>query len=338
VSVTTFLIRRLAGVALVILGITLVTFVTLHLFPADPARLLAGPGADEGQIQAIRRDLGLDRPLPVQYARYLHDLVRGDLGRSIQTGQPVADDLLSRLPATLELAAVAMLLYVAVSVPLGILAAVFRGRWPDLAIRLVAVGGLAVPPFWLGFLLQLVFYRELGWLRQAVGRMAPGISPPPFVTGFYLVDAPLAGDWAALGSAAIQLIMPVACLVLSRLGVGVKLTRTSVLEVIGSDYVRTARAKGLAERAVLARHALRNALMPVVTAFGVQLGYLLGGTLVVEVVFGWPGIGQYAIGSITAVDFPAIMSVTVVISVFFVLANLVVDVLYLYLDPRLRSA
>ena len=337
-SLTTFLARRLAGVVLVILGITLVTFVTLHLFPADPARLLAGPGADESQIQAIRRDLGLDRPLPVQYARYLRDLVRGDLGRSIQTGQPVAADLTKRLPATLELALVTMIVYIALSVPLGILAAVTRGRWPDLVIRLAAVSGLAVPPFWLGFLLQLVLYRELGWLQQAVGRIAPSLAPPPFITGFYLVDAPLARDWPVLRSALIQLIMPVVCLVVSRLGVGVKLTRTSMLEVIGSDFVRTARAKGLAERAVLARHALRNALMPVVTAFGVQLGYLLGGTLVVEVVFGWPGIGQYAIGSITAVDFPAIMSVTVVISVFFVLANLVVDVLYLYLDPRLRSA
>ena len=333
-----FLIRRLAGAVPVILGITLVTFATLHLFPADPARLLAGPGADDAQIEAIRADLGLDRPLPVQYARYVRDLATGNLGRSIQTGQPVADDLLRRLPATLELALVTMVAYVALSLPLGVLAAVTRGRWPDLLVRLVSVGGLAVPAFWLGFLLQLALYRELGWFRQAVGRIDPAIPPPGFVTGFYLIDAALAGDLPALRSATVQLVMPVTCLVLSRLGVGVKLTRTSVLEVIGSDYVRTARAKGLAEAVVLARHTLRNALMPVVTAFGIQLGYLLGGTLVVEVVFGWPGIGQYAIGSITAVDFPAIMSVTVVISVFFVLANLAVDVLYLYLDPRLRGA
>ena len=333
-----FLLRRLLGVVPVVLGITLVTFVTLHLFPADPARLLAGPGADDAQVRAIRRDFGLDQPLPVQYARYLRDLVTGNLGRSTQTGQPVAHDLLRRLPATLELALVTMAVYIGLSVPLGVVAAVTRGRWPDLLIRLVAVGGLAVPAFWLGLLLQLVLYRELGWFQQAVGRLAPNLAPPPFLTGFYLLDAPLAGDLAALRSAAVQLVMPVTCLVLSRLGVGVKLTRTSMLQVIGSDYVRTARAKGLAEGMVLTRHALRNALMPVVTAFGIQLGYLLGGTLVVEVVFGWPGIGQYAIGSITAVDFPAIMSVTVVISVFFVLANLVVDVLYLYLDPRLRDA
>jgi peptide/nickel transport system permease protein len=333
----TVLIRRLATTVPVVLGITLVTFVTLHLFPADPARLLAGPGADEAQVRAIQRELGLDRPLPVQYVRYLGDLVTGHLGRSIQTGQPVADDLLRRLPATLELALVTMVVYIALSLPLGVLAAITRGRWPDLLIRLVAVGGLAVPAFWLGFLLQLVLYRELGWVRQAVGRLAPSLAPPPFVTGFYLVDALLGGDLPAFRSATVQLVMPVTCLVLSRLGVGVKLTRTSLLEVIGSDYIRTARAKGLGERAVLARHALRNALMPVVTAFGIQLGYLLGGTLVVEVVFGWPGIGQYAIGSITAVDFPAIMSVTVVISVFFVLANLLVDLLYVYLDPRLRG-
>jgi peptide/nickel transport system permease protein len=311
--------------------------VTLHLFPSDPARLLAGPGASDEQIQAIRRDLGLDAPLPVQYARYLGDLARGNLGRSIQTGQPVADDLLRRLPATLELALVTMLAYTTLAVPLGVIAAVTRGRWPDLAIRFVSVAGLAVPAFWLGFLLQLVLYRELGWFQQAVGRLAPTLPPPPFVTGFYLVDAALAGDLAALRSAATQLVMPVACLVVSRLGVGVKLTRASLLAVIGSDYVRTARAKGLAERRVLFRHALRNALMPVITAFGIQFGYLLGGTLVVEVVFGWPGIGQYAVGSITTVDVPAIMSVTVVISVFFVLTNYLVDALYLRLDPRLRT-
>ena len=331
------LVRRLAGFVFVIVGITVVTFVTLHLFPADPARLLAGPGASEEQIQAIRRDLGLDAPLPVQYARYLGDLARGNLGRSIQTGQPVADDLIRRLPATLELALVTMLAYTALAVPLGVVAAVTRGRWPDLAIRFVSVAGLAVPTFWLGFLLQLVLYRELGWFQQAVGRLAPAIPPPPFVTGFFLIDAALAGDLAALRSTATQLVMPVACLVVSRLGVGVKLTRASLLAVIGSDYVRTARAKGLAERRVLFRHALRNALMPVITAFGIQFGYLLGGTLVVEVVFGWPGIGQYAVGSITTVDVPAIMSVTVVISVFFVLANYLVDALYLRLDPRLRT-
>ena len=331
------LARRLAGFVFVIVGITVVTFVTLHLFPADPARLLAGPGADEAQVRAIRADLGLDAPLPVQYARYLRGLLRADFGRSVQTGQPVAADLLTRLPATLELALVTMAVYVLLAVPLGLVSAVTAGRWPDLLIRVVAVGGLALPAFWLGFLLQLVLYRELGWFQQAVGRLAPQLTPPPFVTGFYLVDTALARDGAALRSTAVQLVMPVACLVLSRLGVGVKLTRQSLLQVIGSDYVRTARAKGLAERAVLARHALRNALMPVVTAFGIQFGYLLGGTLVVEVVFGWPGIGQYAIGSISTVDFPAIMSVTVVVSVFFVLANVVVDALYVWLDPRLRS-
>jgi peptide/nickel transport system permease protein len=333
----TAVIRRLAGLVLVILGITLVTFVTLHLFPSDPARLLAGPGASEEQIQAIRRDLGLDASLAVQYGRYLGDLARGNLGRSIQTGQPVADDLLQRLPATLELALVTMAVYVALAIPLGVVAAVTHGRVPDVLIRFVSVAGLAIPAFWLGFLLQLVLYRELGWFQQAVGRLAPTIPPPRFVTGFYLIDALVAGDGAALRSAAVQLVMPVACLVVSRLGVGVKLTRASLLAVIGSDYIRTARAKGLSERLVVFRHGLRNALMPVVTAFGVQFGYLLGGTLVVEVVFGWPGIGQYAIGSITTVDVPAIMSVTVVIAVFFVLANYAVDALYVYLDPRLRG-
>ncbi len=323
---------------LVVVGITLVTFITLHVFPADPARLLGGPGATEAQLQQIRAELGLDQPLPVQYLRYLADLSRGNLGRSIQTGQPVANDLVQRLPATLELALVTMLVYIAVSIPLGVAAAVTRGQAPDLLIRLVSTSGLAVPAFWLGFLLQLVLYRELGWFQHPVGRLPPDVPPPQTITGLYLVDSLVTANFNALGNAVIQLIMPVACLVLSRIGVGVKLTRTSLLEVVGSDYVRTARAKGLREHSVIYRHALRNALMPVVTALGIQFGYLLGGTLVVEVVFGWPGIGQYAIGSITTVDFPAIMSVTVIISVFFVLSNFAVDLLYFYLDPRLRTA
>ncbi|HEX8967376.1 MAG TPA: ABC transporter permease [Chloroflexota bacterium] len=332
-----FVLGRLVGLVLVVLGITLVTFVTLHIFPSDPARLLAGPGATEAQLQQIRADLGLDQPLPVQYARYLGDLARGNLGRSIQTGQPVANDLVQRLPATLELALVTMLVYIAVSIPLGVISAVSRGTFTDQLIRFVSSSGLGIPAFWLGFLLQLLLYRELGWFQHPVGRLSPDIAPPPFVTGFYLIDSLVAGNPNAFRSAVVQLIMPVVCLVVSRLGVGVKLTRTSLLDVIGSDYVRTARAKGLPERSVLYGHALRNALMPVVTALGIQFGYLLGGTLVVEVVFGWPGIGQYAIGSITTVDFPAIMSVTVIISVFFVLSNFLVDLLYLYLDPRLRT-
>src|SRR5262249_33713743 len=207
------------------------------------------------------------RPLPVQCVGHLVDLLTGTSGRSIQPGQPVADALLRRLPATLELALVTMAVYIALSLPLGVLAATTRGRWPDVLIRLVAVAGLAVPAFWLGFLLQLLLYRELGWFEQAVGRLAPGLVPPPFVTGFYLADPLRAGDRRGFRRAAVQLVMPVACLVLSRLGVGVKLTRTSLLEVIGSDYVRTARAKGLGEAGVLVRHALWNALMPVVTAF-----------------------------------------------------------------------
>lgn len=333
-----FLLGRAVGLVLVILGITAVTFITLHVFPSDPARLLAGPGATPDQLQQVRRELGLDQPLPVQYLRYVADLAKGDLGRSIQTGQPVANDLIQRLPATLELALITMVVYILLSIPLGVIAATTRGRPADLLIRLVSTTGLGVPAFWLGFLLQLLLYRQLGWFQHPVGRLSPDIPPPPFVTGFYLIDSLFAGNPQAFGSATIQLVMPVTCLVVSRLGVGVKLTRTSMLDVINSDYVRTARAKGLRETTVIYGHALRNALMPVVTALGIQFGYLLGGTLVVEVVFGWPGIGQYAIGSITTVDFPAIMSVTVIVSVFFVVSNFVVDVLYFYLDPRLRTA
>src|SRR5918912_475269 len=197
-----YLAGRLAGLVLVVLGITLVTFVTLHVFPADPARLLAGPGATPEQGQ----QMGLDQPVPVQYLRYLGDLATGNLGRSIQTGQPVANDLVQRLPATLELALVTMVVYVLVSIPLGVVAAVNRGRPPDLLIRVFAVAGLAVPAFWLGFLLQLVLYRDLGWFQHPVGRLAPEVPPPPFVTGFYLIDSLLAGRLDAFGSAFVQLV------------------------------------------------------------------------------------------------------------------------------------
>ncbi|MBI2016899.1 MAG: ABC transporter permease, partial [Candidatus Rokubacteria bacterium] len=294
----------------------------------------ASPGAGEEQIKAIRRELGLDQPVIVQYARYLRDLAVGNLGRSIQTGQPVINDLVVRLPATFELALLSMALYIVVSIPLGVLAAVRHGRVADLIIRLGSVAGLAVPAFWLGFLLQLVFYRQLAVFPDAIGRLSPAISPSPFVTGFYLVDSLLAGNPRVFGSTVAHLVMPVAVLVISRLGLGVKLTRESVLEVLGADYVRTARAKGLRERVVLYRHVLRNALLSVVTALGMQFGYLLGNTLVVESVFGWPGIGTYAIGSITTLDFPAIMAVTLIIAVCFVIINYVVDVLVFYLDPR----
>jgi peptide/nickel transport system permease protein len=330
----TFLVRRLAGLILIIVGITLITFVTLHLLPSDPAALLASPGAGAEQLEAIRRELGLDQPIALQYARYLRDLAVGNLGRSIQTGQPVINDLVVRLPATFELALVSMAIYVVISIPLGVIAAVHHGRVADVLIRLGAVAGLAVPAFWLGFLLQLVFYRQLAVFPDAIGRIAPAIEPAPFVTGFYLVDSLLAGDLPGFASTVGHLVMPVAVLVISRIGLGVKLTRESVLEVLGSDYVRTARAKGLRERAVLYRHVLRNALLSVVTALGMQFGYLLGNTLVVESVFGWPGIGTYAIGSITTLDFPAIMAVTLIIAVCFVVINYVVDLLVFYLDPR----
>lgn len=332
-----FLARRLVGLVFVVVGITLLTFIILHVFPNDPARLVAGPGARPEQIEQIRRELGLDQPLQIQYLRYLKDLLQGNFGRSIQTGQPLANDLLERLPATLELAIVAMLVYVIVSIPLGVVAAVSNGGVADVLIRVVSVAGVAVPAFWLGFLLQFLLYGQLGWLQHPVGRLAPELSPPPLLTGFYLIDTLAVGDFAGFRSAGTQLLLPVVCLVVSRLGVGVKVTRASLLETTTADYVRTARAKGLHETRVIYGHALRTALIPVVTALGVQLGYLLGGTLVIEVVFGWPGLGQYAIGSISTVDVPAIMSVTVVVSVFFALTNFLVDVLYFYLDPRLRA-
>jgi peptide/nickel transport system permease protein len=288
-------------------------------------------------VAAFRREWGLDRSLPEQYGIYLWNLVRGNFGVSISTRQPVWLDLRQTFPATIELAVAAMSLSVLVGIPLGMLSAVKRDRLIDQLTRVISLVGVSMPIFWLGLIALLVFYARLGWAPPP-GRLSATLTAPPMVTGFLLIDSLLAGRPAVALDAVRHLILPAAVLSTYNLGILARMMRGSLLDVLGEDYVRTARAKGLTERAVLARHALRNALMPVVTAFGIQFGYLLGGTLVVEVVFGWPGIGQYAIGSISTVDFPAIMSVTVVISVFFVLANLVVDLLYVWLDPRLRAA
>jgi peptide/nickel transport system permease protein len=332
-----FLVERLLWTVLVIVGITIMTFVLTRLIPADPARAAAGAEASAEAVERLRTLMGLDRPLPVQYASYMRDLLALNFGRSIQTQRYVREDLAAFFPATAELTIVVMLVYTTVSIGLGVVAAVSQGRPLDYAIRVGALVGVGLPAFWLGLMLQIAFYRNLEWL-PAAGRLDPFIAAPPRLTGLYVVDSVLTGHWQALGSSVQHLILPVVAVVVSRLAVGLKLTRISLLEVLGEDYIRTARSKGLPGVAVIYKHGLRNALIPIITALGMQFSALLGGTVIVEVVFAWPGIGRYAVGSIKTLDFPAIMSVTVVLAVIFLVVNLIVDMLYVWLDPRVKYA
>lgn len=329
------LLEKSLSLIAILLGMTVVTFFVARVVPADPAHLAAGVDAAPEQVETMRKALGLDRPLAAQFWTYLAGLLRGDLGRSLATRRPVWEDLKIFFPATLELASVAIVVYVLIGIPLGVFAAVARGRPADYLIRFFTIGAMGVPPFALALLLQLILGRWLGWFPLE-GRLHSSIAPPPHVTGMYTVDSLLAGNWVALRSSLIHLVLPMMSLALGRLAVAARFARTSLLEVLNLDYVRTAHAKGLAKWVVIYRHALPNALVPVVTIIGIQIGYLLGGTVLVEVVFSWPGLGRYAVASIFNFDFYSVIGVTLVISTVFVLTNFGVDLIYRVLDPRQR--
>ena len=333
----TYLVRRLALLVFVLAGVSLLTFSISHVVPADPARLAAGPRATEKQVQLLRQKLGLDRPLPEQYVRYVAGLLRLDFGYSLTSRRPVRQDLQEYFPATIELALAAMFISLVVGIPLGVLSAVHRDTFLDHASRVICIAGVALPIFWLAMLFQLVFYRRLGIFPSGM-RIATGMTPPPTFTGLYTVDSLLARDWPALVSSLWHLAMPALVLAFASLAWITRITRTSVLETLRQDYVRTTRGKGLAERSVVYRHVLRNALIPTVTLIGLQMGALLAGTFLVEIIFSWPGIGFYTVNAVMAMDFNAIMSTTLLVAVVYTVINLVVDVVYVALDPRISYA
>ncbi len=330
----TFLIRRLSLLVFVLLGVSVLTFFISHVVPADPARLAAGPHASAEQVQQLRRQLGLDRPLPEQYWMYMSGLLRGDFGYSLFSRRPVAEDLRDYFPATVELTVAAMLICLIVGIPLGVLSAVHKDRLLDHLARVVCIGGVGIPIFWLALLAQLLFYRWLDIL-PAGGRIDPGLSPPQTITGMYTLDSLLTGNWPVLGSSLSYLILPAITLAFASLAWVARVTRISMLETLGQDYIRTARGKGMPERSVIYVHALRNALIPTVTLVGLQTGALLAGAFLVEIIFSWPGIGYYTVNAIMAMDFNAIMSTTLLVAVVYTIANLVVDIVYIALDPRI---
>ncbi len=328
------LLERLLTLVLKLFGMAVILFVVTQLLPADPAAVAAGTDARPEQIEKIRRELGLDRPFHERFITYISGLARGDLGKSLLTRRAVSDDLKLRFPATLELAMLSGVVIVIFSVGLGIIAAINAGNALDWLIRAFVVIGMAIPPFVLALVLQLIFAKWLD-LFPLEGRLHTLMAPPPFRTGLYTVDSLLAGQWDIFWSSLRHLALPVAALALGRLAVGARFTRSGMLETLTQPYVRTARAKGLGEGPVVLRHAFRNALIPVVTMLGIQIGFLLSGVVLVEVVFTWPGLGRYAVDSVLSFDFYAVIGAALVIAVIFVLSNTIVDLLYAQLDPRI---
>lgn len=330
------LFRRIALSLIALIGITLIVFILSHVVPGDPARLAAGPQAREEQVETVRKEFGLDKPLPQQYFIYMSNLFKGDFGKSLQSRRPVADDLKDYFPATLELTLVATLITVIGGVASGLISAVRKNTWIDQVTRVISLAGVSIPVFWLGLVLVLIFYRQLGWLPFG-GRLDPSLSPPDRITGMYIIDSIATGNWQTLGSSIAYLVLPSITLAFSSLGVVSRMTRASLLDVLQEDYIRTARGKGLKERVVLLRHALKNALIPVITIIGLQFGSLLGGAFLVEVIFSWPGLGTYAMKAIMFLDYNGIIGVTLLTGIVFMITNLLVDLLYIAVDPRIRT-
>lgn len=330
-----FVLRRLVLTVPVLIGLTALVFAIARLLPGDPVALAAGPNATPAEIAAYGREFGLDRPLLAQYWSYLTGLLRGDFGLSIYTRRPVSEDLAAYLPATLELVIAAMTIAVAIGIPAGLAAAVHRDRWPDFLSRVVALGAISMPRFFLGLLLQLALAMWLGWLPLG-GRFPITDDPPRWVTGFLTVDALIAGDLSAFLTAWQHLLMPAVAMSLSPLATIMRMMRASTLEVLQQDYVMTERALGLSQRLIILKYVSRNAVSATLTVIGLYFGWLLGGTVLVETVFDWPGLGLYATKAVVTQDFMPVIGVTLVIGALFVVANFVIDILYGVINPRVR--
>lgn len=333
-NVKTFVIRRLLPLPVVLLGVTVLVFIISHIVPSDPVAVALGEQATPEQRDAMRRALGLDKPIPLQFLNYLAGLFQGDLGTSLVTKRPVAFDLGQAIPASLELTTVAMLFAIVVGVPLGIAGAVFVNRWPDYLSRIFALVGVSVERAWTAVLLQLLVATALGF--PVIGRITG--KPPPEVTGFYLIDSLLAGDLAKFGNALHHILLPALALSLGALAQVARVTRSRMIEERTREYIRANIAQGLKPRVITFKYMLRNTLPVTLTVVGLSYGALLGNAFLVETVFGWPGLGQYGVSAILNNDLPAIAGVTLVLGFVFVIINTLVDILYAYIDPRVRFA
>jgi len=331
----TYLGRRLVLIVPTLLGVTVIVFVLSRVIPGDPAQLAAGEQATPEMVQVFRHEFRLDRPLYEQFGHYIWRMLHGDLGRSMFTGHAVTDDLLAFLPATVELTLVGILIALVVGVPSGVLSALYRNRWPDQATRTLALTGVSFPVFWLAMMLQLLLAVSVDLLPIG-GRFPAAFKGPRSVSGLYTVDFLLAGDWEGAWIAFKHLLLPALCLGVGAIASITRITRTSMVEALGKDFVRTARAMGLSESRVVGKYVLKNAFIGTLTMVGVALTYMLAGSVLVESVFDWPGIGLYAFKSIVQLDFQPIAAFTVIVGVMVAFVNLSIDVLYGVVDPRIR--
>lgn len=331
-----YVATRLLLVVPTLFGVTVVTFVLTYILPGNPALVKAGPLATPAHIAEMERRMGLDQPMVVQYWRYLRGVLRGDLGESHATGRPVLEDLLQRVPATLELTLAALIVALCAGIPLGVVAAVRRDGWLDHVSRFAGVAGVAMPTFWTGLLALYVFFYALGVAPPPLGRLGTGITPPPRVTGLFTLDSLLTLNGRALVSSLHQLVLPALVLGFSVMAPLTRMVRATMLEVLESDYVKAAWAAGLPRRTVVYGDALRNCMVPVITLIGVVFGFLMAGNVVVESVFAWPGIGNYAVTAMMSKDSGPIQSFVLFVGVVYVFVNLAVDLVYGVVDPRIR--
>ena len=332
----TMILKRLMMAIPSLIGVVIVTFLLTRALPGDPAAYFAGPAATPQAIQEIRVKLGLDKPLIVQFGSYVVDLSHGNLGTSLTTGQPVASELRNRLPASAELTLLGLIVSIIIAVPLGILAATKPNSLLDHACRIVSTAGVSLPVFFTGLILVYVFYYQLGWAPAPLGRLDVFFTEPPHVTGFYLIDSLIARDPETFMAALKQLILPALTLAIFSLAPIARMTRASMLAVLSSDFVRTARASGLSAYTVIITYAFRNAMLPVITTLGMVFSFLLGANVLVEKVFAWPGIGSYAVEALLASDFAPVQGFVLTMAVMYVAINLMIDVLYGVIDPRVR--
>jgi peptide/nickel transport system permease protein len=336
-EIVRFILRRLLGTIPLLIGVAVFTFVLVRVLPGDPAAYYAtGPSVTTEEMAQVRTALGLDRSIPVQLGRYFRDVASGDLGRSLVTGQLVNRDLVERFPASFELTLVAMMLALLISIPLGIVAAIRAGSWIDHIVRFIGTLGVSMPAFVAGILLIFVFYFKLGIAPEPIDRIDPFMLKPPSVTGLMLVDSIIAGNFAAFSSAVGRLILPALTMAVIVIAPLMRMTRASMIAVLGSDFIRTARAAGMNWWTVYVRYGLRNALLPVLTTIGLVISYQLGANVVVEKVFAWPGVGSYALNSLLATDYAPVQGYVLLMACVYVVINTSIDILYALVDPRIR--
>jgi peptide/nickel transport system permease protein len=338
VELISYITRRALLSLLVIFGVSVFTFLLTWVVPSNPAMRWVGPRAKPEQIAKARIELGLDKPVYIRYYKYITNFIQGDWGVSIRTHQPVLKDIMTYLPASLELIIFGMFIAVIIGVPLGIISAAKNGTIIDHLSRTFSIAGVALPTFWLGMILQLIFFKQLGLLPlgERIDTLTMLIHPVKHLTGFYLIDSLITGNFTAFKSALSHIILPAVTLSAYPLGLSVRMTRATMLEVLNEDYIRTARAHGLGEVKILCVYALRNAIGPVLTVLALSFAYSLAGTFLIESVFSWPGLGNYAAKAIISVDYPAIMGITLLVALSYVILNFIVDIALAFLDPRIR--